>query len=140
MPNIESVKPATALHGEPASEIEQLGGELDEAHNTKPINSQQSERVKRHLPFTFHHLRHFHAVQWLKSGRSIYVLQQRLGHTSVKTTEMYLAFLTPEEKQIAMFGRTAEGTNSGTGAAVQDGAENRKALQNKGKSEKAKAH
>jgi integrase/recombinase XerD len=55
-------------------------------------------------PFRFHDLRHVHAVNWLKSGRSIYSLQQRLGHTSVKTTEIYLAYLTPEEKQKAMFG------------------------------------
>jgi integrase/recombinase XerD len=69
-------------------------------------------------PFTFHHLRHYHAVQWLKSGRSIYVLKDRLGHTSVKTTEIYLAFLTPNEKQIAMFGRADTGTKTGTRAAV----------------------
>ncbi|MGM5020218.1 tyrosine-type recombinase/integrase [Tardiphaga sp. 367_B4_N1_1] len=58
-------------------------------------------------PFTFHHLRHRHAVDWLKSGRSIYVLQKRLGHTSIKTTEMYLEYLTPEEQQKVMLGRTA---------------------------------
>jgi integrase/recombinase XerD len=69
-------------------------------------------------PFTFHHLRHYHAVQWLKSGRSIYVLQQRLGHTSVKTTEMYLAYLTAEEKHLVMFGRSEAGTKTGTKAAV----------------------
>lgn len=57
-------------------------------------------------PFTFHHLRHRFAVDWLKSGRSIYVLQKRLGHTSVKTTEMYLEYLTPEEQQVVMLGRT----------------------------------
>jgi integrase/recombinase XerD len=63
-------------------------------------------------PFTFHHLRHYHAVQWLKGGRSIYVLQQRLGHTSVKTTEMYLAYLTAEEKQVVIFGRSQAGTKN----------------------------
>ena len=31
--------------------------------------------------FRFHNLRHRHAVDWLKSGRSIYELQHRLGHT-----------------------------------------------------------
>jgi integrase/recombinase XerD len=50
--------------------------------------------------FTFHHLRHRHAVDWLKSGRSLYDLQKRLGHTSIKTTEMYLEFLTPEEQRV----------------------------------------
>jgi integrase/recombinase XerD len=65
-------------------------------------------------------------VQWLKSGRSIYILQQRLGHTSIKTTEMYLAYLTAEEKHRVMFGRAAEGTKSGTNAEVQDGTKAKK--------------
>lgn len=39
--------------------------------------------------FRFHDLRHLHAVMWLKSGRYIGDLQHRLGHTSVKTTEVY---------------------------------------------------
>lgn len=69
--------------------------------------------------FTFHHLRHRAAVDWLKSGRSIYVLQQRLGHTSIKTTEMYLEFLTHDERQIVMFGRQASGPKTGTEAAVR---------------------
>jgi Phage integrase family len=51
------------------------------------------------------HLRHRHAVDWLKSGRDIDTLQGRLGHTSVKTTEMYLDYLTPDEVQVAKFGR-----------------------------------
>jgi integrase/recombinase XerD len=51
-------------------------------------------------PFRFHDLRHLHAVNWLKDGRSIYVLQRRLGHASIKTTELYCEFLTPEEDMI----------------------------------------
>jgi hypothetical protein len=35
----DSAKPAT-LQGEPASEIEQLGGQLDKAHNTQPAKPQ----------------------------------------------------------------------------------------------------
>lgn len=54
-------------------------------------------------PFRFHDLRHRHAVDWLKAGRSIYDLQKRLGHTSVKTTEIYLVHLTPEEARAAMY-------------------------------------
>jgi integrase/recombinase XerD len=57
-------------------------------------------------PFRFHHLRHRHAVDWLKSGRSIYDLQQRLGHSSIKVTEIYLDYLTPEERRVAMYGAT----------------------------------
>jgi integrase/recombinase XerD len=69
-------------------------------------------------PFRFHDLRHVHAVNWLKSGRSIYVLQQRLGHTSVKTTEMYLEYLTAEEQHKVKFGTAPAGSNSGSTAAV----------------------
>jgi integrase/recombinase XerD len=56
------------------------------------------------LPFRFHDMRHRHAVDWLKADRSIYDLQQRLGHTSIRTTEIYLTFLTPEERRVVMFG------------------------------------
>jgi integrase/recombinase XerD len=52
-------------------------------------------------PFRFHDLRHLHAVMWLKDGRSIYDLQNRLGHTSIKTTEIYCKYLTAEEERIA---------------------------------------
>jgi integrase/recombinase XerD len=58
-------------------------------------------------PFCFHHLRHRHAVDWLKDGRSIYDLQQRLGHASVTTTELYLDYLTGDEKKLVMFGPTS---------------------------------
>ena len=57
------------------------------------------------VPFTFHHLRHRYAVDYLKGGGSIYDLQQQLGHSSVKTTEIYLAFMTPAEQRVAKFGR-----------------------------------
>ncbi|MEA2991646.1 MAG: integrase/recombinase XerD [Alphaproteobacteria bacterium] len=55
--------------------------------------------------FTFHHLRHYFSVEYLKTGQgTIYDLQQHLGHESVKTTEIYLKFLTAEEKRTAMYG------------------------------------
>lgn len=87
----------------------------------KAVLEQAQKQDQDFRRFTFHDLRHVHAVNWLKSGRSIYVLQQRLGHTSIKTTEMYLAYLTPEEKQIAMFGRDASGSKTGSRAAVVTG-------------------
>jgi integrase/recombinase XerD len=82
----------------------------------KNVSSQFSAIVKRvakwakansieFTPFRFHDLRHRHAVDWLKSGRSIYDLQQRLGHSSIKVTEIYLDYLTPEERRIAMYGQ-----------------------------------
>lgn len=55
--------------------------------------------------FRFHDLRHLYAVEYLKAGKgSLYDLQRLLGHASVKTTEIYLAFLTPEEAKRAMHG------------------------------------
>ena len=55
--------------------------------------------------FRFHDLRHLFAVEYLRHGRgSLYDLQQVLGHASIKTTELYLDHLTPEEKQGAIHG------------------------------------
>lgn len=57
--------------------------------------SKEGRTVQR---FRFHDLRHLFAVEALQGGRmGIYELSRHLGHTSVKTTEIYLAFLTPEE-------------------------------------------
>lgn len=55
-------------------------------------------------PMTFHHLRHFYAVWYLKNGGNIYTLQQHLNHKSITTTERYLEFLTPEEALRAKHG------------------------------------
>ncbi len=54
--------------------------------------------------FRFHDLRHLFAVEALRGGMSIYDLSQHLGHTSVKTTEICLAFVTPAEAQQAKAG------------------------------------
>ena len=54
--------------------------------------------------FRFHDLRHLFAVQYLRNGGSIYALQGILGHTSIQTTEMYLAHLTPEQQNEARLG------------------------------------
>jgi integrase len=51
--------------------------------------------------FRLHDLRHEYAIRWLESGGSIYRLQQHLGHSSVKTTEVYTAFITPEQAALA---------------------------------------
>jgi integrase/recombinase XerD len=55
--------------------------------------------------FRFHDLRHLYAVEYLRAGKgSLYDLQQLLGHESVKTTEIYLDYLTPEQRKAAMHG------------------------------------
>jgi len=57
--------------------------------------------ISRHAPrrFRFHDLRHWFAVDYLRRGGGIYQLQQILGHSSIKTTELYLAYLTPAEAE-----------------------------------------
>lgn len=54
--------------------------------------------------FRFHDLRHWFAVDYLRRGGSIYQLQQILGHSSIKTTEIYLDYLTPDERDQAKAG------------------------------------
>ena len=52
--------------------------------------------------FRFHDLRHRFAVDFLKDRLgSIHDLHMHLGHSSVKTTEMYLKYLTPDEARSA---------------------------------------
>lgn len=56
-------------------------------------------------PFRFHDLRHRFAVDYLKNHHgTLYDLQQHLGHSSVKVTEIYTAYLTPEEARDAKYG------------------------------------
>lgn len=59
--------------------------------------------------FRFHDLRHLFAVDYLRRGGSIYRVQQILGHSSIRTTELYLAYLTPEEQERA---KAAEGQSA----------------------------
>lgn len=61
--------------------------------------------VPRH--FKFHDLRHWYAVDYLRKGGNIYDLQKILGHSSIKTTELYLDYLTPEEAERAKRGERA---------------------------------
>lgn len=63
--------------------------------------------------FRVHDLRHGFAIRALQAGMGIYAVSRHLGHTSVKTTEIYLGHLTTDQAQKAM---QASGTNSGTDA------------------------
>jgi integrase/recombinase XerD len=64
-------------------------------------------------PFRFHDYRHLFAVEYLRDRKgTIYDLQRLLGHESIKTTERYLDFLTPEEVLFAKHGVTQIGAQS----------------------------
>lgn len=63
--------------------------------------------------FRFHDLRHLFAVEYLREGRGgIYDLQRELGHTSVKTTEIYLDYLLPEEATAVRAGVAQKGAHT----------------------------
>ncbi len=71
----------------------------------------------RGLGFRRHDLRHRYAVDFLQAGGSIYELQLLLGHSSIKTTEIYLDHLTPAQQHAAKGIARLAGTNPGTVAA-----------------------
>lgn len=97
-----------------------LGGPYKQAstnwHEAKRNAQKKAQQEGRKLtPFRLHDLRHLYAIEYLENGGNLYTLQQQLGHSTIKQTEEYLAFLTPEEAAKAM---NAVGTNVGTKAAV----------------------
>ena len=50
------------------------------------------------ITLTFHGLRHLFAIRWLRGeGRDrLPTLSEIMGHSSVKQTEQYLAYVSPE--------------------------------------------
>lgn len=57
------------------------------------LADEAAEARKPFTRFTFHKLRHAFAIRWLENGGGIYDLSKHLGHTSVKTTEIYLSYI-----------------------------------------------
>jgi integrase/recombinase XerD len=57
---------------------------------------------------TLHGLRHLYAIEYLERGGNLYLLQLQLGHGSIRQTEWYLQFLTPEAQLASKLGA---GTN-----------------------------
>lgn len=51
--------------------------------------------------FRIHDLRHAFAIRWLRNGGDIYQLSIHLGHSSLKTTEIYLGHLSAREQAVA---------------------------------------
>lgn len=79
------------------------------ASNFGAYTARAEKRAKKaqrpYRRFRFHDLRHLFAVDYLRRGiGGIYDLQKVLGHTSIKTTEVYLDYLTPEEARTAQMG------------------------------------
>lgn len=49
-------------------------------------------RSKLKLTFRCHDLRHKFAIDWLRAGGDIYQLKLHMGHSSIRTTEIYLGY------------------------------------------------
>lgn len=82
----------------------------------KSVTRKAAQDGRTFEPYRFHDLRHLYAVEYLRSGKgSVYDLRDLMGHSSVVVTEIYLEYLTPEEKKAAMHGgvqKTARGKRS----------------------------
>lgn len=68
------------------------------------IRREANKKRRNEITFRFHDLRHLYAVEALHGGMSLYKLQKQLGHTTIKITERYLEFVSPEEQEHAMRG------------------------------------
>lgn len=90
------------------------------ADYTKRAAKRAEKLGKPYRRFRFHDIRHLFAVDYLRAGKGgIYDLQRILGHTSIKTTEVYLDYLTPEQAKAALVGVAQKGAHkrrSGTAA------------------------
>lgn len=63
------------------------------------VSRSAQKSAQQFEPFRCHDLRHRYAIRELQNGRDIYDLSRHLGHSSVKTTEGYLAFIRTESAQ-----------------------------------------
>lgn len=87
---------------EPGDRFRQLSARFLRA---RKVAEQAARSRGERLPhFSAHALRHAFAVAWLQGGGGIYALSRHLGHSSVKTTEIYLRFLTQEQQEQALRG------------------------------------
>lgn len=86
--------------GEPYLTVSSLFGAV-----RRRVNTERAKTGRDQITFRLHDLRHLFAVTYLRRGGNIYRLQKILGHASIKTTELYLAYLTPDEQMIAQHGQ-----------------------------------
>jgi integrase len=71
------------------------------ASNIGPVTRGLRKVDKTFVPFRVHDLRHAFAIRWLRRGGDLYHLSLHLGHSSVKTTEIYLGHLSAREQAAA---------------------------------------
>jgi integrase/recombinase XerD len=88
-----------SAHGEA---YKQATGSWRESRARARKAAQKEKRT--YTPFRLHDLRHIYAIEYLENGGNLYVLQKQLGHSTIRQTEEYLAYLSPEEAERAKAG------------------------------------
>jgi len=71
------------------------------AANAVRVSHELEARDPDFRRFRVHDLRHAFAIRWLRNGGDIHHLSLHLGHTSLKTTEIYLGHLSAREQAVA---------------------------------------
>lgn len=72
----------------------------------------EADQGREFRRFRIHDLRHGFAIRSLRMGWDIYSLSKHLGHTSIKTTEIYLEYLSGREQMAAKHGGAQSGAQS----------------------------
>ncbi len=91
----------------------------DRYRNVSALYAKLRERAK--VSIRFHDLRHKYARDFLRGDGNIYELQKQLGHSSVKTTEMYLFNLTDDQhEEVAKVTAKIGNRSNGSGPSRDD--------------------